>query len=124
VVEAALADADGEMPLAISGEAGETSRIGDAPGAITVRVARGDTLLAEGVPAPDVLKVDVEGYEGDVLDGMPAALRSARAVVVEVHFAALIDRGRPREPLRILELLRGQGLSPRWLDSSHLLATR
>jgi len=55
---------------------------------------------------------------------LPDALRSARAVLVEVHIAALARRGLPEEPIRILGLLRDQGFSVRWLDSSHLLASR
>ena len=124
VVQAALARDDGSMALDVSGPSGETSKLRDAPGAITVRVARGDTLLREGIPAPHVVKIDVEGFEGDVLDGMPSALASARAVVVEIHFAVLLDRGLPEEPLRILNLLRSAGFSVSWLDSSHVLAVR
>jgi FkbM family methyltransferase len=121
IVAAALARAEGEMSFVVDGQA---SHLGEAPGALTVRVARGDSLLDEGLPPPNVIKVDVEGFEGEVLDGLPVALRSARAVVVEVHFAALTRRGMPQEPARILGLLRGHGFSVRWLDSSHLLASR
>lgn len=126
VVEAALADVDGQISLVVSGESGETSHIGsNSSDALTVRVARGDSLAAdEGVPIPDVVKIDVEGFEGDVLDGLPTVLRSARDVVVEVHFAALTERGKPDEPLRIIELLRDAGFAVRWLDISHFLAAR
>jgi FkbM family methyltransferase len=124
VIEAALATSDGRMPLVVSGKNGETSSIGDGADAVTVRVARGDTLVAEGVPRPQIVKIDVEGFEGDVLDGMPEALSGARGVILEVHFAALARHGRPREPLRLLELLTGHGFVVRWIDSSHLVATR
>jgi FkbM family methyltransferase len=124
VIDAALAGTDGQMPLVVSGENGETSSIGDGPDALTVRVARGDTLLDEGVPRPQIVKIDVEGFEGDVLDGMPDVLRGVRAVIVEIHFAALARRGRPREPLRLLGLLSHQDFAVRWVDSSHLVATR
>jgi FkbM family methyltransferase len=124
VVEAALADSNDHMPLDVSGESGETSSIGDGPGALRVRVVRGDTLVTEGVRPPQIVKIDVEGFEGDVLDGMPDLLRGVRSVIVEVHFAALAQRGRPREPLRLLELLRRLGFAVRWVDPSHLVATR
>jgi FkbM family methyltransferase len=124
VVEAALADTDGRMSLIVSGESGETSHIGESSDGLTVRVARGDSMLEEGIRKPEVLKIDVEGFEGDVLDGLPIALRSARNVVVEMHFAALTQRGMPEEPLRIVGLLRGHGFAVRWLDTSHLLAAR
>jgi FkbM family methyltransferase len=124
VVEAALSDTDGEMSLIVSGKSGETSHIGSSSDALTVRVARGDSLLGEGIGNPDIIKIDVEGFEGDVLDGLHTVLRSVRCVVVEVHFAALAQRGVPEEPLRILELLRGHGLTVRWIDTSHVLAAR
>jgi FkbM family methyltransferase len=120
VVAAALADTDGEMSFVVDGE---ESHIGEGPGAISVRVTRGDTLLDEGAPAPNVLKIDVEGFEADVLDGLPTALRTVRGLVIEVHFAALIKRGRSHDAARTVDLLRASGFEVRWLDSSHLLAT-
>lgn len=127
VVEAALGDSDGYVPIVVSGEDGTTTSIGHGPDAVTVRVARGDSLVAEGVPRPDVLKVDVESFEGTALDGLAGVLPSARGLVVEVHFAALARRGlleQLPEPVRIMRLLRDHGFAVRWLDPSHLTATR
>ena len=124
VVEGALASSDGEMPLVVSGKSGETSSIGGGPDALTVRVARGDTLIDEGVPRPQIVKIDVEGFEGDVLDGMSRVLPAVRSVIIEVHFTAMARRGRPAEPLRLLRLLHDCGFGARWVDPSHLVATR
>lgn len=124
VVEAALTASNGRMPFTAAGENGEESSIGEGSDGFTVRIARGDSMLAEGIPRPDVIKIDVEGFESNVLDGMPVALRTARAVIVEVHFQALRRRGQAREPIRIRALLRDQGFEVRWLDTSHLIATR
>jgi FkbM family methyltransferase len=127
VVEAALADTDGQTSFVVTGPTSSTSgtsHIGDSPEGVKVRVARGDSLLDEGFRQPDVVKIDVEGFEGDVLNGMPAVLSKVREVVVEVHFAALTERGIPDDPLRILNLLRDKGFGVRWLDPSHLLASR
>lgn len=121
IVPAALASSDGEMSFVVNGE---ESHIGDGPDAVQVRVARGDALLDEGIPVPHVLKIDVEGFEGDVLDGMPTALATVRGLIMEVHFAALVRRDRPSDPERIVDLLRGSGFDVRWLDSSHLIAER
>ncbi|MBV9818808.1 MAG: FkbM family methyltransferase [Solirubrobacterales bacterium] len=121
IVAGALAREEGTMSFVVDGQA---SHLGEAPGALSVRVMRGDSLLDEGVPAPSLVKIDVEGFEGEVLDGLTTTLRSARAVVVEMHFAALTRRGLRHEPMRILALLRDRGFSVRWLDSSHLLASR
>lgn len=124
VVEAALADHDGMASFTTSGKSGETSHIENSSDGLNVRVARGDSILEEGIPKPDVIKIDVEGFEGDVLDGFPNVLQSTRCILIEVHFAAMSRRGIPNDPIRILGLLRDQGFTMRWLDTSHLLAMR
>jgi len=53
-------------------------------------VRRGDGVA---VPAPDVLKIDVEGHESAVLDGLGDYLNRVEAVLVEVHEAKGVDRG-------------------------------
>lgn len=58
---------------------------GDEAGWITVDCRRGETLVAEGLPAPDVVKIDVQGAELKVLRGMGAALDGVRSVYVEIH---------------------------------------
>lgn len=52
-----------------------------------VDLRQGDELIAEDVPIPTVLKIDVEGAELDVLRGMRETLSdpSCRLVVCEVH---------------------------------------
>lgn len=55
---------------------------------ITVDAKVGDRLIAEGVIAPpNVLKIDVEGSEDDVLDGLQETLSNpdCRLVYCEVH---------------------------------------
>jgi FkbM family methyltransferase len=125
----ALSDADGDSWLSMRAGVtapGNQTVSGDGPGAIAVQTARGDSLLANGYPAPAVVKIDVEGFEGEVLDGMGSVLHlhSLRAVCIEVHFRKLNERGRPREPARIVQLLRSSGFSVKWIDKSHLVAQR
>jgi FkbM family methyltransferase len=125
VVEAALADHDGMTSFVISGKTSRgISHIGESPDGLNVRVARGDSIFEEGILKPDVIKIDVEGFEGDVLNGLPNVLKGTRCLVIEVHFAAMSRRGMPNESMRILGLLRDQGFTTRWIDTSHLLATR
>lgn len=52
---------------------------------IRVACARADSLVAEGLPAPNVIKIDIEGAEFSALKGMGELLRreELRAVVFE-----------------------------------------
>lgn len=56
-------------------------------GAITVPARTGDSLVDEGLPQPNVVKIDVEGAEPRVIDGMADTLRDDRCRIVycEVH---------------------------------------
>jgi FkbM family methyltransferase len=127
VVPAAFSDRDGEATLSLdSGPTGHTNQLSADGRGVTVRTMRGDTLLADGARAPNVMKVDVEGFEGDVLDGMTVTLKrpELRAVFVEVHFNELAKRQRANEPKRIVELLRSHGFRTKWVDASHVAALR
>jgi hypothetical protein len=76
---------------------------------------------------PTFLKVDVEGSELDVFEGMTSALSSdgCRAVFCEVHFGLLAERGQPYASKEIAALLSRCGLTDqRWIDPSHLAAVR
>lgn len=82
IVDAALSRADGEARFGGTGSS-ITYRLGR--GDETVRVRRLDGLVAEGLPAPTVAKIDVEGEEGAVLEGMGEHLTGCRVVFVAVH---------------------------------------
>jgi len=93
---------------------------------VEVPVKRGDSYWAASGITPNVMKIDVEGFEEEVLDGMKSLLAAPelRAVFVEVHFEILESRGRSDAPMRIEKLLRSKGLTPRWVDGSHISAKR
>ena len=76
----ALSDTDGELTLTKK----NSLRIPEGE-AVDCRVERGETTVADGVPAPTMMKIDVEGAEGDVLAGMGEALADCRVVYLEVH---------------------------------------
>jgi FkbM family methyltransferase len=58
--------------------AGKTSR--------SVPVRRLDTLIAEGLPSPSFMKIDVQGFERRVLDGGLKAMAKADLVLLECNF--------------------------------------
>lgn len=92
-----------------------------------VTICRADELVGNGTATvPNVIKIDVEGYELEVLKGMPNLLCNPRlrAVGIEVHFGLLAKRGMPYGGSELERLLRGAGFSCQWVDSSHVFAWR
>lgn len=60
----------------------------NAKGAAVAPMKVVDELIAAGqIPAPDFLKLDVQGFELEVLKGATKALDAAQAVLLEVSFA-------------------------------------
>lgn len=88
---------------------------------VAVQTDCGDSLVADGLPAPTVLKVDVQGSELGVLRGLRHALLDCRVVVVNVyekHFS----RGDEGEEIR--DILESAGLRVERLvdwDGGHFL---
>lgn len=133
LVNAALSDTDGTETLMVSStdKAGRTHSLSGRRAATdvgqSVPVFRGDTLVRQRrAPQPAFIVIDVEGAEDRVVTGLSATLRSdtLTGVVIEVHFGALQQDGRAYAPVQIVHALRSIGLIPRWLDRSHLLASR
>ncbi len=93
---------------------------------VDVRVMCGDSYWATSGMTPNLLKIDVEGFEDEVLAGMKSLLAAPelRAVFLEIHFEILESRGRSDAPMRIEKLLRSKGFTPRWVDRSHIAAKR
>jgi FkbM family methyltransferase len=93
---------------------------------IPVKVSTGDAVCESMGRVPNVIKIDVEGFEDDVLLGLKNTLSSPclRAVFVEVHFQALEDRGRLTAPIEIAKLFKASGFKIKWVDSNHLQAER
>ncbi len=110
-------------------EIGATSRVVEesSTGAERVEIAQADDLLRRSIVAqPQVVKIDTEGYELDVLEGMSEILsnHSLRCVGVEIHFGLLQQRGLQNAPREIERILGEAGLKPHWTDTSHIIATR
>jgi FkbM family methyltransferase len=111
---------------------GATSRVVAAgeklpPGAEQIELRAGDELIATGAAkAPNVVKIDVEGHECDVLEGLSKTLSqpALRDIFIEVHFALLQAAGRSDVPRRIERELKARGFKVVWCDPSHLHASR
>jgi FkbM family methyltransferase len=77
-----------------------------------VRIAAGDDLVGAGsIPAPNVIKIDVEGEELGVLAGLKSALAEpdCRLVLCEVHRDMLEEKG--HDPSEVEETLRAAGFT-------------
>lgn len=94
---------------------------------ILVDVRRGDDIVNETPAAtPNAIKIDVEGFECEVLEGLGSLLASPdlRTVGVEVHYSILEQRGRADAPRDIARLLAAHGFGVEWVDHSHLIGRR
>ncbi|RBQ19706.1 hypothetical protein DP939_13335 [Spongiactinospora rosea] len=85
---------EGELTLHLSGEqsgkhsasAANAGTAPDAPGGtVTVPMTSIDAYLAGRDERPDIIKIDVEGYEGFVLRGAAATLAGLPTLLFEVH---------------------------------------
>jgi FkbM family methyltransferase len=79
----------------------------DRPGSFTVTAVTGDALFAgRGF---DVVKIDVQGWEREVLRGMRGVLAASPGVALVVEFWPHSLRERGVEPYSVLEEYRGMG---------------
>ena len=129
-VMAALGDREGHAQLSVSPDALSTTNslfVGAGADTVQVRITTGDRMVQSGEALPpNVLKVDVEGFEEEVLRGLSEQLAAptCRAVFCEMHFGILDARGQRHAPSRIVARLRELGFRTRWIDASHLGAVR
>ncbi|MCU0808614.1 MAG: FkbM family methyltransferase [Candidatus Contendobacter sp.] len=129
----AVGDTDGQIsmslevdPLAATHRVVE-SGAGGGGAIVQVEVRSSASIVAEEPELfPNVVKIDVEGHEGAVMDGMQSLLpdRRLRCVGIEVHFGLLDERGESARPKQIEQTLARHGFQVRWTDPSHLLAVR
>ena len=109
---------------------GATSRVvepNSGGGAVVVDIRSGSSLIMAGdASPPNAIKIDVEGFELEVLQGLGEYLSnlSLRSLGIEVHFGILKSRGMAQAPNQIESLLQQHGFVVNWPDSSHILATR
>lgn len=95
----------------------------DPPGSLSIPVRRLDVLCAERRFEPDLLKVDVEGYELEALAGARGLLAERRPpIFLEVHPRHLAGLG--QRVGELLDLLAGFGYAFRSLRGRPLAPSR
>jgi len=124
----ALGEEDGEINMLFdeNDPTSVTNKI-SLDGGDKVKVMAVDSvILLQGVPTPNVVKIDVEGHELSVIKGMKKVLqnKSLRCVAIEVHFGLLSDRGEKFAPKEIEDVLLLSGFYVDWVDRSHIIALR
>ena len=93
---------------------------------LKVLVSTADGIIQGGESIPNVVKIDVEGYEEEVLLGGMNTFASStcRHILIEMHFSRMDERKLGNSPARIASLLKNWKYSLKWVDPSHLHAYR
>jgi FkbM family methyltransferase len=127
----ALADFDGDADFSVSNDPTDPTNglvmTGAQTSTIKVKVQRGESYLSSHPDlAPRCIKIDVEGFELEVLKGLGVMLMNPglEFIFMEVHFGILAARGMPNRPREITNTLKRAGFLVRWIDPSHLVAKR
>jgi FkbM family methyltransferase len=129
IMPIALSDVAGSANFLASGDdvTNHLTSAGNEGPVIEVPVARADAVVAQqSVPLPNVVKIDVEGYELEVIKGFGRLLAEPglRALFMEIHFRLLHERGLDDAPAEIGRAVGSFGFRTTWLDLSHLAAMR
>src|SRR5207237_678248 len=112
LVNAAVADAGGRLPLYLAGENKGDHRLFDSPGesrdSVAVEVVQLDEYLADHPREIDFVKIDIQGSEGGALEGMASLLERSRDVELLVEFWPDGLRTFGTDPEEFLESLEAQ----------------
>jgi FkbM family methyltransferase len=82
--------------------------------------------LTKTLPIPNAMKIDVEGFEINVLEGARKTFLNPELKVVglEIHFTILEEKG-IKNPAKIIEnIFKESGFTLNWTDFSHVVAYR
>jgi hypothetical protein len=104
VVKALLAREETHIPSLVKHHAGTAI----AAGTEQVKAVRLDSLAAVSDAAPEVLKIDVDGFDGEVLAGATSILERFRpATIFEWHPRLVVQAG--KDPLQAFASLAAAG---------------
>ena len=82
-----------------------------ADNSVEVEVARADDVLASrGIGKVDLIKIDVQGFEGKVLYGLERTIRNSHPLTILSEFWPWGLREAGSDPFEVLERLQGFGL--------------
>ena len=83
-------------------------------------------FLTQRYGCPDFIKIDVEGFELNVLLGAEKVLSNnhLKHIFIEIHFSILEQRGVIFGPKKINDLLKKSGFKIKYIDPSHIYAFR
>jgi FkbM family methyltransferase len=133
---AALGDFDGEADLYVSrAEGGDYNLFQLGVGQnnlrskskVQVAVMKGDTYrAAKPHLAPNKIKIDVEGFEYEVLRGFAETLKSTPhlSLFIEMHFTCMRERGLPDAPAKIVSLLKDNRFQTKWVGPCYMVASK
>jgi FkbM family methyltransferase len=111
IVEAAVGDRDGDLAMLTTGPAGDHYLVAGGagrPDAVSIPQLTIPSLVARTGVEPTHVKIDVEGFETEVLRGGAAFLSERRPIIfLELHGALLRARGQTAEA--VLDLLASMG---------------
>jgi FkbM family methyltransferase len=110
VLPVAVGAQDGQLPMA---DNGGISFVASPASPTSVQMRSLDSLCRELDFRPTHIKIDVEGFEFEVLQGSVAVLEQFLPVVhLEIHNTFLLDRG--VEPTEIHAFMRTRGYDRTW----------
>lgn len=94
---------------------------------IQVELTTADLVVQEDISLqPNVVKIDVEGFEEEVIKGGAETFKHANCkhIFVEIHFAEMEKRKMKDSPNKIVRMLKDWGYTIQWVDASHIHAFR
>jgi FkbM family methyltransferase len=113
----ALSDTNGSQTLNAWDDAvghSMASLVESHENSVEVETRRGDTMVADFEEVPNVLKVDVEGAERYVIEGLSETLRESncRAIYCEIHEGRIPNE----DSMEIITQLQNAGFETEWLE--------